>query len=295
MSYNTVVVASNTSPLVALDPLLQAAGFTLVDSGVTFLLGGTAGQNATVNVYKSPAASNSANQDWYLVIGSVVVTTTRFLAFSVCEGWDATAHQATKYVPNTNNVVPAADFSIGTTPASLASAFIGINNGWTDASGFTFTINITIDRLIILAVQSFYVGLMDRAYPTTVDPVNPVGWVNLVPNGASTANNGGCTRCPGAVTATAYNWRVQVSNNTFGRPFTPFTLADSVTGKPFLSPLAICESRFPTSSMRALLKDMRINQTTTSTGSDTLTETMADGSTRSYAAVNTGGMFMPTF
>lgn len=302
MTVSSGSFASATSPLAAMDTALQAAGLDLVDAGHNFTY---LSNYATVaNVYKSPAAENSGNQDWYLIVASFLFSSTRYLLLTVVEGYDPVTHEATRYVPTTPaSTTPAGDYSVGATAVPLSAANLGwLQLSWVDTAGQAYTLNATMDRIILALgttgswIGIHYMGLFDRTYPTTLDPVNPLGWVNLAATASGPVTTGGMTRCPGATAAGANNFRCFISNNALSsRPFNPLVV-DSILGRGFLSPVGVCDGRYnSTSSLRALLKDVRITQTVSNGATDTLNELAPDGSTRTYFPAGTTGIFVPNF
>lgn len=288
MSYASGNHPASTPVRTTLATALTAAGFVQVTANYV------SQANWTIDVWKSPGSLNAAGQDWYLIVGDQISGGSRLPMFSVCEGWDDTSKTATKYVPTTNNVAPAADFSVGAGAVAPTSAnlFYLQASSWTDTVGTTYKISATPDRVVVqfAATASIYLGQIDKMYSTTIDPVALV-MVSLVnSSNPSVANFGGATREPGQASAGAFNFRVQLWS-TWWLFNTSYMAVDNITGKALLAPVVLMCSR-QTNSRRGLLKDLRSLGNVTIAISDTASEIQPDGSTRNFFAVNiSGGIF----
>src|SRR3954466_3352347 len=163
MAYNTGAI-TDPSPgatlHTALASLLTTAGYSLVDTVVI--------STRTHKVWKSPAASNAANLDWYL---DIAYTTTGngnkwFLPF---EGYDPSTDLGLRGIVSgtsitTIDATPGSRF--GATASSLESGnWFGPVQGTSMAltmttATFTYWASITADRVIVMhtniATSIFY-------------------------------------------------------------------------------------------------------------------------------------------
>jgi hypothetical protein len=267
---------------------LTTAGFTRVTQDYTVATG------QILDVWKSPGASNASGQDWYLLLMDDTVTTAgqRMPRFSVCELWDDATKTATRYIPNTNNVVPAGDYSVGATAVTPTTANVYYQQntslgGWVDTSGTPYKASITIDRCIVSinptnsSFISCYAGQTQRIHNTTVEPYPPLIVLEMTGNttfsNASTTR-GGITREVGQTAAATSNFRVFLFNSAgTDSVWAPF--ADSVTGATTWSPLWVWSNR-ANQKIGILIgpRTTNVNGTPTDIG----TETLVDGSTLTY-------------
>jgi len=287
MTYASGTHPANTPIRTTLATALSAGGLTRVTQDYVVASG------QTLDVWKSPAASNTAGTDWYLLLLDQVSSPTRQFQVTVCEGWDDATKTATRYIPITNNVVPAGDFSIGATGVSPTQANVlyvpGFNGfgTWTDSSGTTYKISATPNRVIItVGTGSAYAGHMDRVLNQTLEPTQPLGALELGGNTTFTnasTSRGGTTREPGQTLANAANWRIYQVNNTSDHVWGIFT--ESFSGASVLPLLWVKSNRF--SSNRAILKDCK-GGNNSGAASDIATETQVDGTTTiTYWQLNT--------
>lgn len=299
MPYTTGTFPSLSPARPALRTDLAAAGFTLVTQDFAFQLGGGS-IAATLDVYRSPAASNAEQKDWYLGLIEYTSGTLRYLSVTVMEGWDDVAKQGTKYAPLTNNVAPAADGSIGDTAAGPAAFGYREGNLWVDDGGTAYRLTADPNRVILNANTSYttYAGILDRMHPPSVDafPLVAMG-INLGNTGSQTTH-GVSTREPGQGAAGTYNFRVQFNGQlAVDRLFSPsyFNSNETISGRQTLSPAVVHPSRSPYNGARGLLRGLKMG-TATVGATDTLTETTLDGTTRTYyAAYANIALFVPAF
>lgn len=262
---------------------LAAAGLTRVTQDYASEAG------VTLDVWKSAAADNSAGIDWYLIVGDLLSAGQRTALFSVCEGWDDATKTATKYIPATNNVAPAADFSVGAgavapTQANIFYMTSPWGGGWLDTSGTTYKVSATPDRVITSfgsgVLSTCYSGIGERIHDQTLDPAMPLLCVSIDGNTTYTSGvlnpwRGGTTREPGQTTAHAANFRCYTINSTSDNLYS--LTQDQLAAKVILQPLVAKTSR--TGYARCVLKDVRGGIVANGTASDVATETLPDGVT----------------
>lgn len=293
MAYTTFSVPASGTGRGTIASTLATAGFVRVTQDYS------PATNYTLDVWRSPAASNAAGVDWYLFVMDFVSASNHFLYLTVAEGWDDATKLASKYSPAAGNVVPAADFSIGTgTAAPTAANLFYVYNlsPWTHANGTSGVLSATPDRVILkindasgTSPMGLYCGHLDRVYPVSIDPVQPLVAARLdsqssAPSGVGMV--GATTRDPGATTGHPYgfrvlNWGNTAVNQAYVRQLPNYT--DSVIGKPWSSRGGPCLGRYYNTSLRGLYKDVRLSQFgVIPAWGDTMTETLPDGSTVSY-------------
>lgn len=164
-----------------IDTELLAAGFDFVetvDSGTT-----------RVKVYKSPAASNMENTDWYLYVRWITSSST-VLYLSVSEAWNTSTKLASRYVPfhpypgstglTTGPAVDTAnDYTFNGT-ANPASSSLTATGGmlWLaaqcDTTATQYQISSSLDRVVVSTKtdsndrRCVYAGLLEEVVPTDV-------------------------------------------------------------------------------------------------------------------------------
>lgn len=191
MTYISGTLVDSNAPSVLYPTIasaLTSAGFTFVEAVVV--------STRTHQIWKSPAASNPANKDWYLDVAYVTTGVGSF-GFYVYEGYNATTHKAirpvygeasgttveqTYYTHSSNgaNERTLESFSPG---AGRAVPSYGVGHfDWTlPATSFGYWISITTTRVCALfstnPTQVFYGGLytpaphMVAASPSLIYPL----------------------------------------------------------------------------------------------------------------------------
>lgn len=262
--------------MVAYDTTILAAGYTFVEQWVSSTI--------VANVYKSPAASNSFGQDWYLA--TYRTATTSSVSLTVFESWDATNKRAIRYVPSTSNLTPAATtYAVNDASGLLLSGAItrpsvGVNT----STIYYWYIHANMDRVVAGSSVSnaVYAGLADSVIPG--DPF-PLVVLTTQSSTSSQTTLGGVTREPFQTSATTYNFFVQLygaagnsasSTSIYGlsEAGTPPAGNSLYTGFPVLSRCAIHSGRLLNSTgWRFVLKDFYIGAGGTAAG-DTMTFTI---------------------
>jgi len=287
MTYASGTHPASTTARSTFATTLTSAGFTRVTQdyvpAATYLL----------DVWKSPAASNAAGTDWYLFLLEQVSGSTRFISMTVAEGWDDSTKLATKYIPVSNNVAPAADYSVGNTgiAPTAANLYYMSMGSWTDTSGTSYKITATVDRVIAAFVANsptshIYAGHADRFVPVLYEPVQPLVCLRLGDTSTHNQTNdtaqGGGTREPGVTTSSLNNWRVALGNSSNDNLYA--ILTENISGTVILSPLVPKAVR-SSPPYRCILKGVR-GTGSTGASTDVATETLADGSTITYWNAN---------
>lgn len=295
MTYTAFTVPGNGNVRDTVATTLTSAGLTRSTQGYVVAT------NYTLDVWKSPAASNAAGQDWYLLLLEWVAGGGHYFYISVCEGWDDATKLATRYSPAAANVTPAADFSVGATGVAPTVAnifYVNALNSWTHSNGAPGVISATVDRVILRidtgqGIYSFYAGHLDRVYPTSLDPVQPLVATRLDAQStapSSTNMVGATTRDPGATVGAGYGFRIincTSSASAYSNVRQLPSYVDGVTGKPWSSRCGPSLGRWWNNSLRGIYKDLRIGTAGQAPGyGDTMTETLSDGSTVTYWLAN---------
>lgn len=304
MPVETFTVAANGRLADGLEPVLTAHGFVRVASNVS--IGGALHYNANnstypasggVDVFRAPAELTQSGVEWYLAVAQFINSTATLGMLTVAEGFDQATGRLIRYAPRVNNVAPAADFSIGATPGDPSDASWLSPVSWTTTAGTTARLNVTIDRLIFMN-SGQYIGQALPIRPPSMDPAPPLVGAPLMGLSANNANYGITTREIAQTAAGAYNFRVNATGDAYvhGRVAGTYQSdgIDSITGKKFLSPMALQAARGNISAWRCVLYDIRLMSTTNPNTTDTLTENY-DGVTRTYSTLWTKGIWMPEF
>lgn len=132
----------------ALEPVMISDGWLLVD---TVIIGGN-----THKVYKSPAAGNVRNLDWYLDINYPTTGTSGGMRFTPFEDYNATTHLAFRGPisgANTTTVEQTYYSQTGATGSALETTWANTaSHGQMSlplsASAFTYYISVTRNRII---------------------------------------------------------------------------------------------------------------------------------------------------
>lgn len=155
----------------SLDTQMISGGWTFVETWIS--------SNNTANIYKSPAASNSINMDYYIAFLRTSNTATSVIAH-LFEEWDSVNKFAKKFCPSqsaggTNTVPNQTTYTHSSTGVLLTSNLLYANTstysqiaGWTGLNTVTLNININPNRIIIgranTASDIRYYGIMDGFY-----------------------------------------------------------------------------------------------------------------------------------
>jgi hypothetical protein len=179
------------------------------------------------DVYKSPAASNTFGQDWYLILRRSVDGGTG-LYYQVAEQYNTTTHQISNYGGKALSVVPTATtFAYpGTAQAPDVAGAFG-NNAFVPLvlqQQIPWRLSVTANRVVVAAVPSsvevgFYAGLYEDLLPAGVTQF-PLGVAPLPPSqvatsaigGGNAGATGGFTREPGATVAATLNFEARIHN-----------------------------------------------------------------------------------
>lgn len=127
---------------------LTGAGWTFVENAV----------NGSINadVYKSPAASNSFGQDFYVsFVNSVASPTYPYMSLRPHEGYDVVNHKMQKYAPTSTGLTPVAGTYLNP-QADLHPANTAVLAGYLQQySDNMYYLSVTMDR-VVLAFRSRY-------------------------------------------------------------------------------------------------------------------------------------------
>lgn len=262
----------------------------------------------TANIYKSPAASNSVGQDFYVALrrNQDHATAVMFLLF---EDWDAVNKKARKYAPNAGTgitVNPVDNTVTDATGVLLTSTVLQSNIycGVRLSQATTYLIDVTINRVILgssdYAVPPVYAGVFDSLLPTTMDPVPLAVWRIGGDTGSGKSSSiGSSTREPGSPATGTNNFNVQTfwtgTTTTTRSTYAYSLLTDKVNTNVVLPAVGelyrgIECARIWFSSSRSELSRRGVCQgvvTSMSGGvlGDTLTVTMDDTSVRHYTLI----------
>jgi hypothetical protein len=247
----TIAADANPGPLVhtALATKLLALGWTLED---TVVIGAR-----THKVYKSAAAGNTYNLDWFLDISYPTTGIATGLLLAPFEGYDAATDLATRgpYAAN-NTTIDATTYSrFGATGSALESSWANTGSHTLldtplSTAGFAINASVTRDRVVLMSstegAQVSYCGFFD---PTDAHAAHagaalfPLVTVRLsgtsdrVAGSAATSIAAALTRVP---KMTSLNWSSHciVGPNTMrmnGRAGTGVSELDNqVTSAPFI-------------------------------------------------------------
>jgi hypothetical protein len=133
----------------------------------------------TWDVLRSPAGLNSVGNEFFVAIGYTTTGQTT-MAWTGMKEWNTTTKRATRFLPNTANLVPDA---LGYNPqGAVALPSTGTQIGFrtqTLATSDSYYYSVNIDRIIVsgnaLGVGTlkffWYMGLFDSIVPLAVDPM----------------------------------------------------------------------------------------------------------------------------
>jgi hypothetical protein len=207
MTYITGTLTDSNAPATlygSIATALTTAGYTLEDTVVI--------TTTTWKVWKSPAASNSANLDWYLFVG-YTTTGAGTVRFYCSEGYTAatdlvirgvkglnsvsTSNGSNAYYARYDNAGLSWDVATGSPYGSTGMAINAVNLGWdtttfcdrqilAPATSFGYWISITTNRVIALGsgapTEAVYTGLYApsqeyidvAAANTAITPATPI-------------------------------------------------------------------------------------------------------------------------
>lgn len=244
MAYATGTITSATPAkdlMTALGTQLVAAGLTLVDTVNTF-----------TTVYKSPAAGNQQNADWFLILKRNTDAALQVF-YQVAEAYDPALHLASKYGGQGLSVMPVAGTG-GVNPSAPAApdTICAVNaNLALTTTAFTYWVSVTANRLILGVKTSveigFYAGLYDdRLSVGTVTfplvcaklPINQLFTWAIASSSTNAA--GGFTRDPLQSVLSTNSFEATVHNGFWTNPinavvpgnFTPMATAAALYGNP---------------------------------------------------------------
>jgi hypothetical protein len=133
----------------------------------------------TWDVLQSPAANNSAGNEFFIALGYLTVGQTT-MAWTAMKEWNTTTKRATRFLPNTASLVPDA---LGYNPqGAVALPSTGTQIAFrtiTLATGDSYYYSVTNDRIIASANSVgvttmkllWYMGLFDSILPLSLDPL----------------------------------------------------------------------------------------------------------------------------
>jgi hypothetical protein len=133
----------------------------------------------TWDVLRSPAANNSAGNEFFIAIGYLTTGQTT-MAWTAMKEWNTTTKRATRFLPNTAILVPDA---LGYNPqGAVALPSTGTQIAFrtiTLATGDSYYYSVTNDRIIASANSVgnttikflWYMGLFDSILPLSLDPL----------------------------------------------------------------------------------------------------------------------------
>lgn len=296
MAYNSVTITdanSSAALYAAVAPWMSSSGFTLVD---TVVIGAR-----THQVHKSPAASNTANLDWYVDIsyqtagtGSFVVSAFEYYDPSTHLGYRGPVNDASSTIETTYYSRHGANgFALETNWATTS-----LSAGWnvnTVSTSFAEWWSVTPDRIIRMSDQAptqlTYAGLFSP-HPAHVAAAGtslfPLVTARIPANGAqqNTINPAYCalTRLPKAASiGNGWYYTGEISPVISGRLTTLPTATSGVMDGTYISPLQVrgdmTSTTVPGSGLLGWLKDVYtaptsstvIRGSTVTAGSDTLT------------------------
>lgn len=182
-------------------------------------------ESPTVDVWKSPAASNSFGQDWYLLLRRAGDTQLQ-LFYQVAEQYNSSTHRVSNLGGLANTTIPTAStFTNPLTNVSPelistygASALVNVTT-----VAFSYIVSATANRLVLGVKTSaefgFYCGLYDDLLPTgtTQFPLVAVRAATDQAGGraigfGSTNGAGGFTREPLQTVSSAQNFEANMHN-----------------------------------------------------------------------------------
>ena len=196
--------------------LMTALDAEITSNGWTFVETYTNGTNVT-NIYKSPAASNSAGIDFY--VGVNRTSTTSNIGFLIGELYDSGTHLWRKYGPAANSSVPDTDYTyvdaVGVLSNSASHArptncVISVAT----SSLFTWYSNVTVNRMIVASSSQgmVYSGIYDSFLEN--DPLPICSIACHIGSNSSVATSGTSTREPLQTAGSTSNWFVQIPDPT---------------------------------------------------------------------------------
>lgn len=196
-------------------PALTAAGFTLVDTVVI--------STRTHKVWKSPAAGNAQNLDWYLDVAYTTsgAGTMTLVAFEMFDPATDLGYRG-PYVAAVSTIDATTSSRFGATGQALESqwlsaASVGIQTALT-TSAFGYWISITADRVILLSSGApsalMYAGFYqpDPLYAAKAAASMYPLYTGLV-GGTSAAGSAGVTRIAPWTTLSVGDWSTTVTSS----------------------------------------------------------------------------------
>ena len=267
---------------------------------------------ASVDIYKSPAASNSLNTDFYVSITTGGVTE---FHVGIFEEWNTSTKVKTKYAPGTG--VGKTIHSAGYVDDAGVNAVTHPGSRVTTVASQANVIHLTVDadRIILGNVASeygfFYAGIFDSFLTPTADPM-PLVVMNYNTS-YSAGNNGVYTREPGAPSATQNNFQGVWGGNptgltTYRHSYGPVPNSNDIN---FLNSsdvyrpaatarvwIATCRGSSSGYSARGIVRDVVTSRSGGLKG-DTLSVTDSNGVARTYVMVSgepsaTPKLFVPS-
>lgn len=251
----------------------------------------------TARIYKSLAANNYVNKDWYLCTYRSSDTGTS-VGLGVSEQYNTGTHVATNYAPGNGTYTPTAQFAVndatGKAPDQWfhASCSLPIS-----AAGFQFWTSVTADRVIFgtrvgASDAATYVGLYDDVQSSAISPF-PL----LLVNGGNSQSPGGgaATREPNTTTSTGNCFQIQGITAGGAAQFASTGIhygSETYTGKYWLARYEV-QSVVSSARIRGYYRDYWYGPTNGVNG-DTLTATI-NGSSKTLSQIASGnGGFVDT-
>jgi hypothetical protein len=171
----------------------------------------------TWEVLRSPANLNSVGNEFFVAIGYATTGQTT-MAWTGFKEWNTSTKRATRFLPNTDNLVPD---SLGYNPQG-ASALPTTGTQMffrtiTLSTSDSYYYSVNIDRIIVTAnavgvlnLRFFwYMGLYDSIIPLAVDPMPFTltgSWYNSTTGGPSSGSTGAMLTEPGQTVASGVNF-----------------------------------------------------------------------------------------
>jgi hypothetical protein len=202
------------------------------------------------DVYKSPAASNQAGADWYLILRRSGDYSPA-LFYQVAEGYSTSTHKASVYGGTGVSVIPVpgtgANPLVAATPDTAVAPSASLT--LTAATPFSYWVSASANRVVVGAKTSvetgFYAGLYDDLLPAGVTglplvcakiPASQVQVGSI--GGGANPQTGGFTREPGQSLASTQNfeacihngWNIGGAGAVQSGNFTPSTTTSALYG-----------------------------------------------------------------
>lgn len=244
MAYvSSSITSSNPGPALysAIQPALTTAGYTLVDTVVIGL--------RTHQVWKSPAAGNSAGLDWYLDLGYPTNGTASWFVYQCFEYYDPTTDLGYRglYSGASSTVLDPTTYSrYGATGHALETNWIGSLTGASNygvplaGTSFTYYVSVTANRFAIISsydgTMLNYCGLYkpDPLYVTKAgSALYPLIGAKIV--GSSVTSQGGSTtavgvtRVPPASSLTGAGWGSSIGISAMAGWLSPVVISSGIT------------------------------------------------------------------